>query len=138
MPRTLTVEADSTLAPVLTAGVTEFMTDHPGITVRLAPDAPDADLIVEFAPRSGSRALARASFVLVGAPGREPSPTLASALEGAASVGVASGSTSEQTAKRLMRAAGVKVSVVQFATVKDALDAVASRETPLAFALAPE
>lgn len=136
VPRTVTVRADSTLGSVFAVVVPLVEAEYPGLTVRVDANARGADLAV--APQAGARALVQASLVLVGAPGLDPAPTLESALSSASSVGVGAGSASERAARAALAAAGLTAPLVRFPTVQAALDSVAARATPLAFALAPE
>jgi ABC-type molybdate transport system substrate-binding protein len=141
VPRTVTIRADSTLGSVLAVVVPLVEADYPGLTVRVDARARDADLVImpqAGAPQAGARALVQASLVLVGAPGQDPAPTLESALSNASSVGVGAGSASERGARAMLAAAGLTAPLVRFPTVQAALDSVATRATPLAFALAPE
>ena len=136
VPRTVTVRADSTLGSVFAVVVPLVEAEYPGLTVRVDANARGADLAI--APQAGARALVQASLVLVGAPGLDPAPTLESALSSASSVGVGAGSASERAARAALAAAGLTAPLVRFPTVQAALDSVAARATPLAFALAPE
>ena len=136
VPRTVTVRADSTLGSVFAVVVPLVEAEYPGLTVRVDASARDADLVI--GPQAGARALVQASLVLVGAPGLDPAPTLESALSSASSVGVGAGSASERAARAALAAAGLTAPLVRFPTVQAALDSVAARATPLAFALAPE
>ena len=136
VPRTVTVRADSTLGSVLAVVVPLVEAEYPGLTVRVDASARDADLVI--GPQAGARALVQASLVLVGAPGQGPAATLESALSSASAVGVGAGSASERVARTALEAAGLTAAFVRFPTVQAALDSVAARATPLAFALAPE
>ncbi len=144
VPRTVTVRADSTLGPVLTAVTPQLEADHPGLTVRLDTSASGAaDVVVSVDPLdsapAGGVALARANLVVVGHPGADPVPTLNASLESARSIGVPQSGAVARLAARVLESVSPDVAarVVSFPTTQAALDSVAVRATDVALVLAP-
>ena len=143
VPRTVTVRADSTLGPVLTAVTPAVVAARPGLSVRLDTSAAGpADVVVSMdvlGSEPAGLALAQATLVVVARAGADPAPTLNAALEPARTIGVARSGAVARLAARALAAVSAEVAarVVPFPTTQAALDSVASRATDVAFALAP-
>lgn len=149
VPRTLTVQADSTVGPVVATAARALEAEFPGLTVQVDSSGPadvfvlaDAEQVRRVDADGPAVALARSGLVVVGRPGAEPAPTLASALAPARTVGIAEGDASGRLARQALVAAGewegLATRLVRFETTQAALDSVASRYTDVAFALAAD
>ena len=146
VPRILTVRADST-AQAVVASVSARL-EAPGLTVRMDTTG-EAGLVLGDAERlealdldGPAVPLVRSGLVIVGPPGAEPAPTLASALGAARTVAYAPGDVSGRLARQALEALGswdaLEARLVPVESTQAALDSVAARRADVAFALAAD